>query len=201
MAERMHSPVGTARYVSLFTPRARKNDKGEAKGDPKYQITLIFAEGDNIRAMEKAAEEVALEAFGAKWKQLREKGKIRWPFRDNSDRVDDDDTPIPGFEEEGVHVGFKSKDKPGIVDAEAEPIMDKSEVYDGMRARVSCRPFAYDSESKGVSFFLINVQKMDDGDRLSGDPAAEDDFKPAPKGKKPAAKKARRSADDNDPLA
>lgn len=203
MGERLHTPVGTARYVSLLTPRARKDDKGQAKGEPKYQITLIFGENAGIRPMEKAAEAVALEAFGPKWKQLREKGKIRWPFRDNSDRVDDDDNPIPGFEEEGVHVGFKSKDKPGIVDRDAEPIMDKAEIYDGMQARVSCRPFAYDNESKGVSFFLINVQKMDDGDRLSGDPSAEDDFQPA-KGKKkaPAAKKGKRAVDDDDdPLA
>lgn len=203
MAERLHSPEGTARYVSLLVPRQRKDAKGQPTGDPKYQITLIFDEDTNLRAMEKAAEEVALEAFGAKWKQLRDKGRIKWPFRDNDEREDDDGNPVPGFENPGVHVGFKTKDKPGIVDADAEPIMDKAEIYDGMRARVSCRPFAYDNESKGVAFYLINVQKLGDGDRLSGDPSAEDDFaKPAKGGKgKPASAKGKRSRDDDDPLA
>jgi hypothetical protein len=43
------------------------------------------------------------------------------------------------------------------------------------------------------------VQKLDDGDRLSGDPAAEDDFKSA-KGKKAAPKKASRNDEDIDDL-
>jgi hypothetical protein len=198
MAERMHSPEGTARYVSVFTPRQRKNKQGEAQGDPKYQITLIFDDPRELKAMKKAAQEVGEEKFGKKYMDLVKRGKANWPFGKNVDKEDDDGNRIPGFEDDdGEFVGFKTKDKPGIVDADAEPIMDKSEIYDGMRARVSCRPFAYDNESKGVAFALINVQKLDDGDRLSGDPSAEDDFKPAKKGK---GKKSR-DADEDDPLA
>ena len=80
MAERIHTPEGTARFVSLLTPRQRKDKKGNAQGDPKYQITLIFDEDATLRNMEKAAEEVAAEAFGPKWKQLRDKGRLNWPF-------------------------------------------------------------------------------------------------------------------------
>jgi hypothetical protein len=200
MAERMHSPEGVARYCSLFTPRQRKDSKGNAQGDPKYQITLIFNDPAVLKAMKKAAQEVGEEKFGKKFMDLVLKGKANWPFGKNTDREDDDGNRHPGFEDDdGLYVGFKTKDKPGVVDADAEPIMDKSEVYDGMLARVSCRPFAYDNESKGVAFALINVQKLDDGERLSGDPSAEDDFKPA-KGKKAAGKKSKR-VDDDDPMA
>lgn len=185
---RIHTPEGTARYVSVLQPRQRKNAKGEAQGDPKYQITLIFDEDTDLKAMKKAAQDAGVEKFGPKFAEMVKKGKYLWPFTNNEDKVDDDDNPIPGFENPGLCVGFKSKDKPGIVGADAEPIMDKSEIYDGMRARVSCRPFAYDNESKGVGFYLINVQKLDDGDRLSGDPAAEDDFKPAKKTSKKTSK-------------
>lgn len=197
-SNRLHSPEGTARYVNVLIPRARKDNKGVVSGDPKYQITLIFDEDTDIKAMKRAAQEAGIEKFGPKFPELVKKGKMNWPFVDNEDKVDDDDNPIPGFENPGCSVGFKSKDKPGIVDADAEPIMDKSEIYDGMRARVSCRPFAYDNESKGVAFYLINVQKLGDGDRLSGDPAAEDDFKAPSKGKKPAPKAAGRKASRND---
>ena len=196
-SNRLHSPEGTARYVNVLIPRARKDSKGVVSGDPKYQITLIFDEDTDIKAMKKAAQDAGVEKFGPKFPELVKKGKMNWPFVDNEDKVDDDDNRVPGFENEGCSVGFKSKDKPGIVDADAEPIMDKSEIYDGMRARVSCRPFAYDNESKGVAFYLINVQKLDDGDRLSGDPAAEDDFKPS-KGKKPAPKAAGKKVSRND---
>lgn len=185
MAERIHSPEGTARFCSILQARQRKDSKGANQGDPKFEITLIFDGDTDLKAMKKAALEVGVEKFGPKFQELVKKGKANWPFVDNTDKVNDDDERLTGFEDdEGVSVKFKSKDKPGIVDADAEPIMDKSEIYDGMRARVSCRPFAYDNESKGVAFFLINVQKLGDGDRLSGDPAAEDDFKPAKKASK-----------------
>lgn len=197
MAERIHTPEGTARFVSIFQARQRKDSKGNPQGDPKFEITLIFDEDTDLKTMKKAALEVGVEKFGPKFQEMVKKGKYNWPFVDNGDMVDDDDERIAGFENPGCKVKFKSKDKPGIVDGDAEPIMDKSEIYDGMRARVSCRPFAYDNESKGVAFFLINVQKLDDGERLSGDPAAEDDFKPA-KGKK--SSKGKKSDDDADDL-
>jgi len=184
MAERIHSPEGTARFCSILQARQRKDKAGKDQGDPKFEITLIFDEDTDLRAMKKAAQEVGIEKFGVKFPEMVKKGKYLWPFVDNADMVNDDDEPITGFENPGTKVKFKTKDKPGIVDGDAEPIMDKSEIYDGMRARVSCRPFAYDNESKGVAFFLINVQKLGDGDRLSGDPAAEDDFKPAKKASK-----------------
>lgn len=193
---RIHTPEGTARYTALFVPRARKDKDGNVKGDPKYQITLIFDEDTDLSEMKAAAKAVGLEKFGPKFPDLVKKGKMNWPFGDNDEKVDLDDNPIPGFEVAGVHVGFKSSDKPGIVDVDAEPIMDKQDIYDGMKARVSCRPFAYDNESKGVAFYLINVQKTDDGDRLSGDPSAEDDFKPVKK--KPVGK--RKANDDIDDL-
>lgn len=197
---RMHSPEGTARYVNLLTPRQRKDAKGVAQGDPKYQITLIFDEDTDLTAMKAEAKRVGIEKFGPKFVELVKKGKINWPFGDNADKVDDDDNPILGFEKPGTFVGFKTKDKPGIVDDQAEPIMDKSDIYDGMRARVSCRCFAYDNESKGVAFALINVQKLGDADRLSGDPSAEDDFKPAKPAKKTAGGKKPAADQDVDDL-
>jgi hypothetical protein len=146
---------------------------------------------------------VGREKFGAKFMDLVNKGKMNWPFADNDDKAEDDETGEPrepfASNKGGVHVGFKSGDKPGIVDADAEPIMDKSDVYSGMKARVSCRAFAYDNESKGVAFFLINVQKLGDGDRLSGNPSAEDDFKPVAKAgaKKPVVARRGKPADDD----
>lgn len=201
MAERIHTPEGTARFVSIFQARQRKDKSGKDQGDPKFEITLIFDSDADLKAMKKAAQEVGIEKFGPKFVDMVKKGKYNWPFVDNTEKVNDDDERLTGFEDDdGVSVKFKTKDKPGIVDAEAEPIMDKSEVYDGMKARVSCRPYAYDNESKGVAFYLINVQKLDDGDRLSGDPGAEDDFKPAKGKAKPKGKTSKQRDEDVDEL-
>lgn len=188
-SNKLHTPGGTATWVSLLTPRQKLDKLGKPKGDPKYQITLVFDEDTDLDEMKAAAQAAGEEKFGAKFMAMTKNGKANWPFSDNDDRLDDDGQPMKPFSTfpGGVHVGFKSGDKPGIVDADAEPIMDKSDIYSGMSARVSCRPFAYDNESKGVAFYLINVQKLDDGERLSGNPSAEDDFKPV-KGKKAPAK-------------
>lgn len=202
-SNRLHTPEGTARFASVFQARQRKDKNGNPQGEPKYEITLIFDEDADLSDLEAAARAKGEEKFGTKFMQLVQKGKANWPFGDNADRVDDDDNPIVGFDKPGINVKFKTSEKPGVVDQDAEPIMDKSELYDGCRVRVSCRPYAYDNESKGVAFLLINVQKLDDGDRLSGDPSAEDDFKPAKKtaGKKTTTvSKGKRNADVDDLL-
>lgn len=174
-SHRLHTPGGVASYVHLFTPRQRTDGKGNPKGDPKYSLSLFFPEGTDLSAMEDAARAAGEERFGDKFMSLVSKGKVYWPFQDTADM----DEPAAPFDQPGTVVSFKSSDKPGIVDADAEPIMDKSDVYSGMIARVSCRPFAYDNESKGVGFYLVNVQKLEDGTRLSGNPSAEADFAPA----------------------
>lgn len=186
---KLHTPAGTACYVNLFTPRQRTDAKGQPKGDPKYQLTLVFNKRTDLSELEEEAERVGKEKFGPRFMELVKKGKANWPFIDNDDKAEDDDgESVEPFASNkgGFCVGFKSGDKPGIVDENAEPIMDKADVYSGMKARVSCRAFAYDNESKGVAFFLVNVQKLGDGERLSGNPSAEDDFKDTAKGKSKA---------------
>lgn len=193
-SNRIHTPAGIASYVNLFTPRQRTDAKGNPQGDPKYGLALFFGEDVNLSAMKKEAIRVGTEKFGNNFQALVKKGKINWPFSDTEDM----DDPSPPFDQPGVVVNFKSTDKPGIVDADAEPILDKSEIYSGMVARVSCRCFAYDNASKGVAFALINVQKLDDGDRLSGNPSAEDDFGDSAPAKGKSKSKSRKNSDDDD---
>lgn len=191
---RLFSPKGIAAYVHLHTPRARTDAKGNPKGDPKYGLALFFDEKTDLTEMKQVAKAKAIEAFGPKAVELIRKGKLNWPFADTADMED----PAPPFDKPGTVVNFKKADKPGIVDADAEPIMEKSDVYSGMIARVSCRCFSYDNESKGVSFALVNVQKLGDGERMSGDPDATDDFGEAPASR--GSKASRRSRDDDDDL-
>lgn len=193
-SNRIHTPAGIAAYVNVFTPRQRTDKKGNPQGEPKYSLALFFDEDTDLTEMKKVAKAKLIEAFGANAPALVAKGKINWPFQDTADM----DDPSPPFDQPGVAVNFKTTDKPGVVDADAEPIMEKSEVYSGMKARVSCRCFTYDNESKGVAFALINVQKLEDGERMSGNPSAEDDFG----GSKASggAKKRKPAAEEDDDL-
>lgn len=67
---------------------------------------------------------------------------------------------------------------PKVVDQKLNPILDRSEIYSGVYARVSLRSYAYNAAGNmGISFGLANVQKVADGEPLGGtgsDPT--DDF-------------------------
>ena len=58
--------------------------------------------------------------------------------------------------------------QPGIVDVRAQPILNQSEIYSGIYARVSVNFFPYAvSGKKGIGCGLGNVQKLMDGEPLS----------------------------------
>lgn len=187
------TPEGVACYVWLDTPRPPNKDKnGVPMGEPKYGLALLFDDGEDLSGMEQAATQKLVEKFGPKAMDLVKKGKLNWPFKDTADL----DDPAEPFDRPGIFVNFNTQNKPGVVDEDANPIMEKSEVYSGMRARVSYRCSAYDNVTKGVAFYLVNVQKLGDGPRYSGDPKAEDDFKSDAKKKKPVAPKTPIDEDD-----
>ena len=182
--ETLKSPEGIAMYCNVFKARARKGKNGEQQGAPKFSLLLVFDKKADLSELEEAVLNTAVEKFGSKAKKMLETGKIRSPIRDADEYVDEekeDEENFPFNLPKAKMIRFaKNEDQgaPGVVDADADPIMDKSEFYSGCRARVSCRAYAYDNNgNKGVSLALINVQKIDDGDRLGGsDPSAEDDF-------------------------
>ena len=64
-----------------------------------------------------------------------------------------------------------------MVDADLNPIIDRSEFYSGCYGRASISFFAYNSNgSKGVGCGLNNVQKMEEGEKLGGATTAAEDF-------------------------
>lgn len=192
------SPEGIVRYANVFTPRARKGKDGTPQGEAKYSVLLVFDKKTDLTELEETIEEAAVKKFGSKAKSMLANGRLRSPIRDAEEYVDEELSKEENwpFNLPGARMArFATTDKPGVVDADADPIMDKTEFYDGCRARVSYRAFGYDTNgNKGVGLILVNVQKIDDGKRLSGNPSAEDEF--APK----ASKGGKRKTDDDDDL-
>jgi hypothetical protein len=92
---------------------------------------------------------------------------------------DGDDTDLDKYPENEGHflLNARSKKKVGLVDTDRQPILEASEVYSGCWAYVSVTSFAYDNESKGVSFFLNNIMKARDDEPFGSSAAtAEEDF-------------------------
>lgn len=158
------TPQGRVSFPYLFT-RSRLSGK--------FEITLVFSKDTDLSILYTAAQQCAVE----KWGQNIPVG-LKTPFRychEKPQFYGEDFDPMDIF------VAFRSdRNQPGVVDAAVQPIMDQSEIYPGCWARVSCNPYSYShSGNNGVSFGLINVQKvMDDNPIAGSNIAASDDFGP-----------------------
>ena len=63
------------------------------------------------------------------------------------------------------------------MDANAQPILDRSEVYSGCYGRVSLSFYAFNTNgNRGIACGLNNVQKLKDGEPLGGRISAEQEF-------------------------
>ena len=74
-----------------------------------------------------------------------------------------------------------SKQRPEVVDANCQAILNPAEVYAGCYGRVSLNFFPYNTNgNRGVGCGLNNVQKTREGDPLTGRTTAAEDFGPMP---------------------
>lgn len=70
-----------------------------------------------------------------------------------------------------------SSTAPGIVDADCQPILQRSEVYSGVYGRASINFYAFNTNgNRGIAVGLNNLQKIRDGEPLGGKASAESDF-------------------------
>ncbi len=156
-------------YVNVFEPTAM-ND-GE---DPKYNICILIPKDDTKTVNKiKAAIEAAKQAGKAKLADKNGKipSSIKIPLRDGDEDRSDDEA-FAGM----YFINASSRRKPGIVDKNLDPIMDKGEFYSGCYGRASLGFYAYNVQSKGIAAGLNNLQKLEDGESLMGGSSAENDF-------------------------
>lgn len=167
MAENVMTPEFRVSFPNVFRPQAPLQEGGT----PKYGLTMLFKKGEDLSKLKAAAKAAAEEKWGAdqaKWPK-----NLRQPFRDQGEK------DFEGYEDGAVFVSATSKQKPGLVDAQVQPILDEAEFYPGCYARATVRAFAYDAAgNRGVAFGLQNIQKLRDGDPLGGRTKPENDFAP-----------------------
>lgn len=145
--------------------------------DPKYSVSLIIPKSDTVtiekinKAIRAAYEEGASKLKG-NGKSVPALSALKTPLRDGDvDRPDDEAYTNSYF------VNANSKDKPGIVDAACQTIIDRGEVYSGVYGRASINFYAFNvNGNRGIACGLNNLQKLRDGEPLGGRSRAEDDF-------------------------
>ena len=146
-------------------------------GAPKFSVSLIIPKSDvKTIAKIKAAIEAAYKDGEAKLKgngrTVPSLDTLKTPLRDGDKERPDDPVYANAF-----FMNANSSTAPGIVDADRNPILDRSEVYSGVYGRASVNFYAFNSNgNKGIACSLNNLQKIRDGEHLGGKSSAEDDF-------------------------
>lgn len=182
---RIVTPKFRVSYPNVFT--AKKN---ELNGKEEYSMVCLFEKGADLSALKNAVKEAMEEKWGSDQKKWPT--NIRSPFRDQGEKVKLDpetgNKMLPsGLVEGAIFITVKSKDRPQLVDQNKQEIFEASEFYAGCYARASVNVYAYDAKgNKGVAFGLGNIQKLADGEPLTGRPKAQDEFTPVANEGKPA---------------
>ena len=152
-------------YAHVFQPAETPN------GTMKYSVSILIpkTDKDTIARFNKAFED-AKTANASVWGGTVPK-MLKGGLRDGD--AEKDDATYAGH----YFINANSNEKPGVVDADLNPILDPSEFYSGCYGRASITLYAYDtSGSKGIAAGLNNVQKLEDGNKLGGATSAAADF-------------------------
>lgn len=146
-------------------------------GAPKFSVSLIIPKSDRktlekIRTAIQAAYEEGQGKLKGNGKSVPALSALKTPLRDGDTERPDDEAYANAY-----FVNANSSTAPGIVDADRQPIIDRSEVYSGVYGRASINFYAFNSNgNRGIACGLNNLQKIRDGEPLGGKSRAEDDF-------------------------
>ena len=158
-------------YVNAWEPKSING------GAPKYSVSLIIPKSDTktlekIRKAIQAAYEEGQSKLKGNGRSVPALSALKTPLRDGDAERPDDEAYANSY-----FVNANSGTAPGIVDADRNPILERSEVYSGVYGRASINFYAFNSNgNKGIACGLNNLQKIRDGEPLGGKSRAEDDF-------------------------
>lgn len=160
-------------YVHLFTPYAAQPGQ-----DPKYSCTILLPKSDvaTKQKIDAAINAAIQQGVSGKWNGVRPP-VLAVPVHDGDGVRPSDGMPF-GEECRGHWVfTASSKQRVEVVDMNLNPIIDQTQVYSGMYARVSIRFFPFNTNGKkGVGCGLYPVQKLEDGEPLGGRVSAAEAF-------------------------
>ena len=164
-------PNTTFSYLNCWEPRSINGST------PKYSVSLIIPKSDKgtidkINAAIQAAYEEGQSKLKGNGKTVPPLSAIKNPLRDG-DLEKPDDAAYAGC----YFVNANSATAPGVVDADRQPIIERSEVYSGVYGRASINFYAFNvNGNRGIACGLNNLQKIRDGEPLGGKASAESDF-------------------------
>lgn len=158
-------------YANVWEPKSING------GKPKYSVSLIIPKSD--KATVTRVKEAIQAAYEEGESKLKGNGKVVPALSVIKNPLRDGDLERPGDAAyaDSYFINANSATAPGLVDANCDHIIDRSEVYSGVYGRTSINFYAFNSNgNKGIAYGLNDLQKIADGEPLGGKSRAEDDF-------------------------
>lgn len=172
-----------ASYVHVFEPQPERNPKPGAK--PKYSISLLVPKSDKatLQMLAQALKEAGEAKFGPKFMEDYKKPGSRYKKAIRDGDTERDDPAYAGH----YFINCRSNQRPPVLGRDLTHITNPADFRSGDYCRATINAFAYDNESKGVSFGLIHLQKVESGEPLGATgPAPESVYDAIPGGETPA---------------
>lgn len=166
---RILTPEFRVSYPHVFKAQAVKpTDK------PKFSITMLFPKDGDVSVVKEAIKNAKLAKYGS---------KENFPEELQSPVINGD---LPKYaDKEGykghwvIKASTNEDQRPGVVDASVQPILDPSQFYPGCYARAYVYATCWEYMGReGVMFILDHVQKTRDGKSFGGKKPAEQVFQP-----------------------
>jgi len=149
-----------AGFVNVFQPNE----------DDKYGVTMIFDNKSDLKNLKENVDEfIAENKLDAK--------KLEMPWKSGDMKADKDEAyeDLRGKWLVNTKTKFKLNDK--VVGPDNEPIIDSNEFYSGCYARAVVTPYKWTYKKReGISFNVVALQKVSDGERYGGSTNPSDYF-------------------------
>ena len=142
-------------YANVWDPKSING------GTPKYSVSLIIPKSDvatvkKIEAAIQAAYEEGEFKLKGNGKSVPSLKILKTPLRDG-----DLERPDDAAYADSYFINANSASAPGIVDADRQPILERSEVYSGVYGRASINFYAFNSNgNKGIACGLNICRRL-----------------------------------------
>lgn len=181
------TPVFRASWLRL--PNEEKN---------KYEVTALFDTDENFAEMERIMKAALRSKFGKNY----EIEDMRLPFNNGSKRARKSkrEGKDESYFQDTTYCNFATQNEIPCADSDGtELACDDKALYAGAYYRAIINAYAYDNQQEGVSFGLVSLMKVRDGEKITGGTGGMSSkqagsvwakvAKDAPKGKKGKGKK------------
>ena len=142
-------------YVNAWEPKSING------GAPKYSVSLIIPKSDTktiekIQAAIQAAYDEGQGKLKGNGRSVPALSVLKTPLRDGDAERPDDEAYADSY-----FINANSGTAPGIVDAERQPILDRSEVYSGVYAeQVSISMLSIAMETRALPVVLTIFRRL-----------------------------------------